>query len=413
MNEGEPRAASAPAPPAAPCRVGVFSDLLYRRDAEGLSTHQAFIRFVTSLPPLVDEIVLFGRVKPEPERSHYALPTAQVRFVELPHYPRVTAIGGQLRSYRRARRVFVDELDRIDLVWIFGPHPLAVALARAAERHGTPVVLGVRQDYPSYIRHRLPNPLWAWAIPVAVALERTFRRMSKRCPTVALGHELAQAYAPGAPVLETGFPLISAADVTDPETALGRSWDGALDILSVGRIDAEKNPLLLVEIAERLRERCDRWQLTIVGDGAMLDDVRERVSQAGLADAVQLRGYVANGPDLWNEYRRAHVFLHVSKTEGLPQVLAEAQAAGIPIVATAVGGVPSAIEHERNGLLIPPESAAAAVAALERLRTDDGLRASLVDEGLRRARTETMEAQLARVAGFLRESLPAAVSGRA
>ena len=108
------------------CRVGVFSDLLYRCDSDGLSSHQAFVRFVTSLPPRVDEVVLFGRVKPTPERTHYALPTVGVRFVELPHYPRVTSVGGQLRAYRQARQRFVQELDNLDLVWIFGPHPLAV-----------------------------------------------------------------------------------------------------------------------------------------------------------------------------------------------------------------------------------------------------------------------------------------------
>ena len=101
------------------------------------------------------------------------------------------------------------------------------------------------------------------------------------------------------------------------------------------------------------------------------------------------------------------MFLHVSRTEGLPQVLAEAQAAGIPIVATAVGGVPGAIDHGRNGLLIPPDDAGAAVDALKRLRLDADLRASLITEGLRRAEAETMEAQLAVVAAFLERAVPA------
>lgn len=386
------------------CRVGVFSDLLYRRDADGLSTHQAFIRFVTSLPPRVDEVVLFGRVKPEPDRSHYALPTRGVRFVELPHYRSVTSIGGQLRALRGARHALLAELDSLDVVWIFGPHPVALALARAAERRDTPVVLGVRQDYPSYIRHRLPNMLWLWAVPVAHGLEWRFRRMARHCPSVALGRELARAYDRGSPVLETGFPLITAGDLADTASAVDRPWSGQIELLSVGRVDAEKNPLLLADIAARLRERSSQWRLTVVGDGPLLEPLRDRLETDGLHDVVALRGYIANGPALWSEYERAHAFLHVSRTEGLPQVLAEAQAAGIPIVATAVGGVPGAIEHEQNGLLIPPGDARAAVEALERLRRDESLRAHLVAEGLRRAATETMEAQLDRVATFLRDA---------
>lgn len=385
-------------------RLGVFSDLLYRRDSDGLSSHQAFIRFITSLPPRVDEVVIFGRVKPAPERAPYALPEQGVRFVELPHYPRITAVGAQLRAYREARETFERELGQLDVAWIFGPHPVAVGLARSAARSRTPLVLGIRQDYPSYIRHRLPSRRWAWAIPVAHALEWEFRRMSRRHPSVALGHEIASAYAGGAPVLETGFPLISANEIADLDAALDRSWDGELRVLSVGRIDAEKNPLLLVEIAKRLRERSPDWKLVVVGEGPLLEQLGTRRAQEGLEDCLVLQGHLKNGPELWNEYRRSHVFLHVSLTEGLPQVLAEAQSVGLPIVATAVGGVPGVIDHERNGLLIHANSAEAAVEALERFRQDEKLRRSLVTEGLRRARTETMETQLDQVATFLRNA---------
>src|SRR5205807_4183993 len=61
-------------------RLGVYADLLYRRDADGLSADRAFVKFVTSLPAPVTEIVLFGRLDPQPGRNPYALPS-DVRFV--------------------------------------------------------------------------------------------------------------------------------------------------------------------------------------------------------------------------------------------------------------------------------------------------------------------------------------------
>jgi glycosyltransferase involved in cell wall biosynthesis len=98
-------------------------------------------------------------------------------------------------------------------------------------------------------------------------------------------------------------------------------------------------------------------------------------------------------------YRSSNAFLHVSFTEGLPQVLLEAFAAGVPVVATAVGGVPDAVGDA--ALLIPPDDPEAAAGALERLAGDSELRASLVRRGAERVRKRTLEVESARVADFL------------
>jgi glycosyltransferase involved in cell wall biosynthesis len=394
-------------------RLGVYSDLKYRRDDGGLSTDRAFIRFVTSLPPRVDEVVIFGRLDPEEGRYRYALPTEGVRFVALPFYPQVTALRGLVGAVRRSAAIFRAELDRLDAVWIFGPHPLSDRFARIARKHGTPLVLGVRQDYPSYIGNRLPSRLWSWAIPVSHGLERSFRRLGRHAPTVALGAEIAANYSGGAPVLTTGFSLVRRDELVSDVEALAKPWDGPLRVLSVGRLDPEKNPLLLVEIAELLRKRDSRWSLAIAGDGPLQDALERRIAERGLDEAVELLGYVPNGPELWAEYRRSHVFLHVSLTEGLPQVLFEAQGAGLPVVATDVGGVSAAVGGGESALLVPPEDAAAAAEALMRLAADEPERRRLIATGLANAREQTIEAQLDRIAEFLRAEVGARSSDAA
>jgi glycosyltransferase involved in cell wall biosynthesis len=384
-------------------RLGVYSDLKYRRDDGGLSTDRAFIRFVTSLPPRVDEVVIFGRLDPEAGRYPYPLPTEGVRFVALPFYPKVTALRGLVGAVKRSTAIFRAELDRLDAVWIFGPHPLSDRFARVARRHGTPLVLGVRQDYPSYIGNRLPGRLWSWAVPVAHALERSFRRLARRAPTVALGAEIASNYSAGsAPVLTTGFSLVRRDELISAEEALAKPWDGPLRVLSVGRLDPEKNPLLLVDIAELLRARDPRWSLAIAGDGPLHEALERRIAERRLGDAVRLLGYVPNGPELWAEYRRSHAFLHVSLTEGLPQVLFEAQGAGLPVVATDVGGVSAAVGGGESALLVSPEEAAAAADALTRVAQDETERRRLIAAGLANAREQTIEAQLDRIAEFVR-----------
>jgi glycosyltransferase involved in cell wall biosynthesis len=388
-------------------RLGIYTDMLFRRDGDAISTRRAFVLFVAALPPRVEEVVIFGRLDPTPGRFAYELPRDGVRFVALPHYARGTDIGAVLRAVRRSRAVFVDELPRLDAVWVFGPHPLAVLFAATARRRGTPLFLGVRQDYPQYIAGRLPSRRWRWAVPAARGLDGLFRLLARRAPTVTLGQELGARYAGGgAAVLVTGFSLVPRAELVDRRLALARSWESERIVLSVGRLDTEKNPLLLADVIARLREHDPRWRLVVAGDGPLRGALEQRLRALGMADASQLLGEVANGPDLWSLYRASTVFLHVSLTEGLPQVLFEAQAAGLPIVATAVGGVSEALHGGRTGLLVGPRDAGACALALERLADDPALREQLIDAGLEAVSEDTLEAQLERLATFF-EAVPA------
>jgi glycosyltransferase involved in cell wall biosynthesis len=385
-------------------RLGVYADLLYRRDEDGLSADRAFVKFVTSLPPRVSEIVLFGRLDPRPGRNAYALP-ADVCFVALPYYEHVWALGSVLRTLPRARAIFASELEGLDAVWLFGPHPLALEFARLTRRRGVPLFLGIRQDYPAYVRNRLPNRSWLWIMPAVHALERAFRRIARDVPTVVAGEQLGAAYRRrGARVLATAFSIVPASEVVSAEVAVSKPWNGPLRAVTVGRLDLEKNPLLLADVAVRLRQRNARWRLVVVGDGPLRRALAQRVDDLGASDVLDLRGYIPNGPLLWEEYRLSHAFLHVSLTEGLPQVLFEAQAAGLPIVATAVGGV--AQQLGAAALLVPPRDPDAIVDALERIAREPELRHRLVVRGLDAAREATMEVQLDRVAQFLRDSLP-------
>lgn len=382
-------------------RVGVYADMLYRRDGAAITTRRAFVRFVAALPPRVDEVVIFGRLDERPGRFPYELPSERVRFVALPHYARGTDLVAMLRALRGSRAAFCAELRRLDAVWVFGPHPLAVLFALLARRRGARLFLGVRQDYPRYIAGRLPSRRWAWAVAAARGLDGAFRLLARRAPTVALGRELGRRYAGGsAPVLVTGFSLVPRAELVDRDTALARSWDGERVVLSVGRLDSEKNPLLLADVIAQLRAGDARWRLVVAGDGPLRAALEERLEALGVRDAVRLLGEVANGPELWALYRSCTAFLHVSLTEGLPQVLFEAQAAGLPIVATAVGGVPEALRDGRTGLLVGPRDATACVDALQRLADDGALRADLIAAGLRAVEQDTLEAQLDRLATF-------------
>jgi glycosyltransferase involved in cell wall biosynthesis len=187
--------------------------------------------------------------------------------------------------------------------------------------------------------------------------------------------------------------LVRERDLAPPHV---RSYDGDLIALSVGRLDAEKNPLLLADVLARLEPR---WRLVVCGDGPLAGDLAARLDELGLADRAEMRGYVPVDSGLADLYRSSHAFLHVSHTEGMPQVLIEAFAARVPVVATAVGGVPALAEGA--ALLVAPDDPDAPARELERIAADAELRERLTEAGAERAREHTLEAETRRLADFL------------
>lgn len=377
-------------------RLAVYTDYTYRRDAEGVSGERAFVRFMTGLRPHVERLVLVGRLDPMPGRSHYPLGQG-VDFVGLPFYSSLTRPGRVLGSLASSAVRFWRVLDDVDTVWLLGPYIHAIGFAALGRMRRRTVVLGVRQDFPTYARNRHPSKRWVHFS--ADLMEWMFRTMARRLPVAVVGPDLARHYARTPALLELTVSLISQADLEDPERALTRASTESRRVLSVGRLDMEKNPLLLADVIAALRRVDARWQLDIAGEGAMRERLEQRLQELGVADGAVLHGYVPIDDGLGELYRKAEVFLHVSFTEGLPQVLFEAFAAGTPIVATDVGGVGEAAGDA--ALLIEPGDAQAAVDAILRVSEDAALRRRLVYAGSERARRHTLEAEAARLAGFL------------
>jgi len=373
-------------------RLAVYSDHWYRPRPDGLYADRALVLFLAAVARKLERMVLVGQLDPDLPRAHYRVPDA-LEFEALPPYPSLLhprALVAMARSVGRFWRV----LDRVDAVWLLGPHPLCIVFAALAALRRRRVTLGVRQDLPVYARSRHPGRR---AVHLAAdLLEGAYRLLARRCPTVVVGPQLARNYGRARRLLPVFVSLVREADVAGPGDAAGRGWGDELTVLTVGRLETEKNPLLLPEVLSRLDPR---WRLVICGEGPLEEDLRARVRELGVEDRAELRGYMPIDGGLMDLYRSSDAFLHVSWTEGVPQVLLEAFAAGLPAVATAVGGVPDVAGDA--ALLVPPGEAAAAAAALERLDADPGLRDGLVERARERVKRHTLEAESARVAAFL------------
>jgi glycosyltransferase involved in cell wall biosynthesis len=376
-------------------RVAAYSDFAYRRDGDAIFAEEAFALFIARLADFVDRLVLIGRLDPAPGHWHHRL-RDDVELVPLPYY-RSLARGSALAGWPSSLRRFWRLLGNVDAVWLLGPHPLAVAFALLALARHKRVVLGVRQDMPEYTRRRHPGRRALWL--AALALEGAWLALARFCPVVVVGPELARRYRHSPRLLTTFVSLIDERDVVAPEQALARAYDGELTVLAVGRLDPEKNPLLLADVLARLRERDPRWRLVVCGDGSLSDDLERRLELLELGDRAELRGYVPLEAGLRNLYRHSHAFLHVSWTEGVPQVLLEAFAAGLPVVATRVGGVAELAGDSAR--LMPPGDPEAAATELERIATDAPERRRLIESGLTRASAHTADRACALVANLL------------
>jgi glycosyltransferase involved in cell wall biosynthesis len=144
---------------------------------------------------------------------------------------------------------------------------------------------------------------------------------------------------------------------------VSRNGAGPVDVLTVGRALPVKGQALLIEAVADIARRGQDVRLTIVGDGPLIDELRERAASLGVADRVTFAGAV--GPDQVPAFlARSDVFALTSFAEGLPVVLIEAAASGLPVVASGITGIPELVEHGESGMLFVPGRADALAEAL-------------------------------------------------
>lgn len=382
-----------------PYRLVIYTDFSYRVDQGAVTAQLPFVLFINALADHEVELTVVGRLEEAGPRLPFAL-NPRIDFVGLPSYPSLASPAAVAGSMLKTLRAFARRTSDADAVWLFGPHPFALGFATIAALRGQRVILGVRQDLPALISRRRKNQRWiCWA---ASFLEVCYRFLARACDTVVVGGDLAHSYGSARRLLNLPISLVKEAQIVDPAVALKRSYEGELTAISVGRLDPEKNPLLLADVLRELRAKDPRWRFEIYGRGSLAEELARRLEDFDLTEHAALRGYVPVDQGLVDAYRNSHALLHVSWTEGVPQVLFEAFAAGLPIVATDVGGVADAVVDA--AVLIGPGDPVAAAAALVRIATDPTLRKTLIDGGLTRICDRTIEKQAERAIAFVTRS---------
>jgi len=160
-------------------------------------------------------------------------------------------------------------------------------------------------------------------------------------------------------------------------------------ILAVGRLKEKKGFDTLIDACQHLHAAGRRFRCEIVGYGDGESGLRQHIARAGLGAHIHLTGKLAR-TEVIDRYARASVFVQPSRIghdgdrDGIPNVLLEAMAMGVPVISTPVSGIPEVVETERTGLLVPPDQPALLADAILRLLDNAPLATRLAAYGRQR-----------------------------
>ena len=382
-------------------KLGIVYHMPFWRAADGTlrEIEGSFARYVDSLAPYFDEISLCVPVLSEPRGDGTPIRATNVTLAPLPQF------DGPVQFYPRLP-IMVPRIARfvrdVDLVHCRVPTPAAVIAslcARLMRRHQFLLVVGdLRALLPTMPYRGLKRLLWR---AYTAFEELNIQWMANHALTFANGEALTVKHSRrGRAVIQTQTTTIDAGAVnTREDTCAGTR----VRLLTVSRIDPRKGLRVLPQLVALLVERgCDA-SIDIVGPVVGAPGEEERAAITGLADEHKVAGRVSlPGPvpldQLLPRYRAYDAFvLPTLPGEGVPRVLLEAMAAGLPVVTSRVSGIPSLITDGSNGLLVEVPSARAVADAVMRIVRDAGLRRRLIADGYATARAHTLQAQAARM----------------
>ena len=389
--------------------LGILYHMPFWRDAEGRlwEAEGSFARYVDSLAPYFDEVVLSVPVFDTPQAAGSRVRSANVRLAPLPYFPGPRQFYPKLPVMQRLLRRWVEQCD---IVHLRVPSPAAIFAFRIARRLQKPIFLLVVGDYEALLPHLpyrgLKKRLFAWYVAFE---ERALRRMTTQALTFANGAALREKHeAQGATVFETKTTTLKASDV-------GSRTDTCLSprvrLLTVSRIDPRKGLRVLpAAVAELVNAGVD-VTIDIVGPtiGLIGDDEKAVITadakRLGVADRVHLPGPIALD-QLITTYRDYDLFVLPTRPgEGVPRVLLEAMANGLPVITTRVSGIGSLVSHGQNGIVLDESSAGAVAKAVRLLIDQAALRREIIQGGYTTARAHTLDRQAAEIMRVVSEQL--------
>ncbi|HSZ70311.1 MAG TPA: glycosyltransferase [Solirubrobacteraceae bacterium] len=324
---------------------------------------------------------------------------AAVAEVDVPFYP-------GLRIGVPALPAAVETLAEgaFDAIHVCSPGPVGIAGALVARTLGLPLIGSYHTELGAYAGARSGNAQLAQAMTLAV---QAFYGACELVLSPSPASDDALAAVGIGPARVARWDRGVDTDRFDPALRGQLTLPGELNVLYAGRLTHEKGADLLADAFLDARRRDPRLHLVLAGGGPEQERLRARVGD----EHATFLGWL-QGSELARAYASADIFLFPSATDTFGQVILEAHASGLPVVAVAAGGPLSLIEHRVNGLLAAPAPDALAECVLE-LAGAPLMRRRLAAVALAGVRARTWERAMERLAVGYRRALtrPRSASG--
>ena len=300
----------------------------------------------------------------------------------------------------------VRMLRRIDrIVQEFRPH--VVHTHRFVLRYVVPLILAHKMPRVLHTLHTLVEqetacrPRWMarlafrrGVVPVAI------------CEDVAAG--VRRLHGEDCPIIPNGIPVDAFSNAAASRATTRRKLglaEGALVVVSVGRLSPEKNHAMLLNAFSRVAGDVPTLDLLIVGEGPLEERLAALANRLGVAERVRFLG---NRTDIPEILAASDIFVLASNWEGNPLTVMEAMSAGLPVICTAVGGVPELVTHGVTGCLVPSGDINALAGVMAELAGDPTRRVTLGAAAAREAPQRFNVSRMAAAYAALYEQLAVA-----
>ncbi len=323
-------------------------------------------------------------------------------------WPGVTSAGTLRRSWRyaRSRRLLSRLVARAEYVMLYLPNTLGLIAGMAARAVETPFYLDLAGTLRTP-RGAISRTRWRTRLAGRLYSYRAERKLAADARLViSVSSHLFDTFpTSGAPKVVVTHSTITENAIRDRTDACTRS---DIRLFTAAILRESKGIQNLLRAVRALMDEAWDVSLSIAGPGAYTSELKRQAHELNVEHRVTFLGGIPNGEALWRHYREADVCVlpSLGHYEGSPRMIIESWAGGAPVIASAIGGIPALVNHEQDGLLVPPGDVPALVEAIKRVYRDTELRKRLVSNGNVRVGEMTYEGRVRLLRKAFAEHLP-------